>query len=244
MPHGSPARERSRHDMIRAVIFDFNGVLVDDEHVHFELFREILAQEGIALSEEKYHAEYLGYDDRGCFEAALAEAGQDAGPQRIEALIARKAERYATVAENGLRFFPGVPDSLAALADRWPLAICSGALRPEIEFALNRLRVRERVAAIVSAEDTTRCKPDPQGYLLALDALRAQPGGRLADLKASECLVIEDSLAGVASAKAAGMWAIAVAHTYDPDALAEAGADVVIPGLVPLTPPWVEQHFP
>src|SRR5829696_9101990 len=154
--------------MIRAVIFDFNGVLVDDEPVHFALFREVLAGEGIALSERDYHERYLGYDDRGCFEAALVEAGQGADRGRVDALIAKKAGRYAAVASAGLRFFPGAPECLAALSGRWPLAICSGALRPEIEFALGRLGRRDRVGAIVSAEDTTRCKPDPQGYLLAL----------------------------------------------------------------------------
>lgn len=229
--------------MIRAVIFDFNGVLVDDEHVHFVLLREALANEGIALSEEQYLERYLGYDDRGCFVTALTEAGQEAAPARVDTLIARKAERYAEVAETGLRFFPAAAKSLEALAGRWPLAICSGALRAEIEFALDRLRARGRVLAIISAEDTTRCKPDPQGYHLALEALRAlMPNGL--DLVAGECLVIEDSLAGVASAKAAGMVALAVSHTYDPKDLKEAGADAVLSGLAPLTVSWVEEHFP
>jgi HAD superfamily hydrolase (TIGR01509 family) len=226
--------------MIRAVIFDFNGVLVDDEHVHFALFREVLAAERVAMTERDYHERYLGLDDRGCFEAALSDAGQEADRSRVDALIARKAGRYVEVAEAGLRFFPGAAECLAALAERWPLAICSGALRPEIEFALGRLRSRERVAAIVSAEDTSRCKPDPQGYLLALEALR---GSRLADLAAGECLVIEDSLAGVASAKGAGMYAAGVVTTYEPRELEEAGADAILPSLAHLTPTWIEARF-
>src|SRR5262249_53083701 len=128
-------------------------------------------------------------------------------------------------------------------AERWPLAICSGALRPEIEFALGLLGRRGQVAAIVSAEDTTRCKPDPQGYLLALEALRSDASARARDLAADECLVLEDSLAGVASAKAAGMHAVGVSNTYRPDELEGAGADAVLPGLVPLTPAWIESHF-
>jgi beta-phosphoglucomutase len=228
--------------MIRAVIFDFNGILVDDEPVHYELFREVLGQEGIALDERRYHERYLGFDDRGCFEAALADAGQEAGRDRVAELIARKARRYAAVAEEGLRFFPGAADCLEALAGRWPLAICSGALRPEIEFALARLGLRDRVAAIVSAEDTTRCKPDPEGYRLALDALRASSEA-LADLRPGECLVVEDSLAGVESARAAGMRAVGIAHTYALDELSGAGADAVLPDLAHLSPRWVEQHF-
>src|SRR5262245_61298992 len=114
--------------MIRSLIFDFNGVLVDDEPVHFELFREVLAEEGVTLTEREYHEEYLGYDDRGCFEVALARAGQVADRARVDDLIARKAGRYAARAEHGLRFFPGAAGAVAAMGARWPVAICSGAL--------------------------------------------------------------------------------------------------------------------
>lgn len=224
----------------RAVIFDFNGVLVDDEHVHCDLLRAVLAEEGIAVSEEEYHARYLGYDDRGCFEVALAEAGQDASRARVDALIARKAARYNAAAEQGLRIFPGAADCLRTLAARWPLAICSGALRPEIEFALDRLGCRDLIPTIVAAEDTTRCKPDPQGYLLALDALRTRVDPAL---QAAHCLVIEDSLAGVASAKAAGMQAAAVLHTYTDPELRAAGADMIVPALGDITVEWVAARF-
>jgi HAD superfamily hydrolase (TIGR01509 family) len=238
-------RSGNRQGMIRALIFDFNGVLVDDEHVHFELFREILGQEGITISAQQYHERYLGLDDRGCFEAALVEAGWTAEGPRLDDLVARKARRYVAVAATGLRFFPGAAECLTALARRWPLAINSGALRPEIEFALERLACRDRVAAIVSAEDTTRCKPDPQGYLLALEALRRQSGAGAAraGLRAEECLVVEDSLAGVASAKGAGMWAVGITHTYTADALLESGADAVIDGLGTLTDDWIAGRF-
>src|SRR5207247_2300371 len=154
-------------------------------------------------------------DDRGCFAAALRDAGQSAGGTRLEELIARKARRYVAVAEQGLRFFPAAVETLQAVASRWPVAICSGALRSEIEYALRRMGCLERVSAIISAEDTDQCKPDPEGYRLALAALRAgrsRPGssvvgsGPSAGLSATDCLVIEDSLAGIASAKGAGMW--------------------------------------
>ena len=220
---------------IRAVIFDFNGVLVDDEHVHFELFREALAAEGVPLDEATYHDRYLGYDDRGAFAAALADAGRAAPPAFVDDLIARKAARYVEVAEAGLRFFPGAAETLAALADRYPVAICSGALRPEIEYALRRLEVRDRVQSITSAEDTERCKPDPEGYLIALDRLRAHAG----DLDARSCLVIEDSLAGIEAARAAGMFPVAVTHTSPRDELEDAGAAAVVDSLAAITPGWV-----
>src|SRR5271165_2527271 len=124
--------------MIQAVIFDFNGVLVDDEAVHFELFREVLAEEGVVMTDRDYHDRYLGYDDRGCFAAALGDAGQAFDHDRLDALIARKAKRYVGVAEQRMRYFPFAAETLAAMALRWPVAICSGALRSEIEYALRR----------------------------------------------------------------------------------------------------------
>src|SRR5271156_3646650 len=114
---------------IRAVIFDFNGVLVDDEAVHFALFREVLAQERVTITECDYHERYLGYDDRGCFEAALADARQNASHERIDQLIAQKAARYVEVASRGLIFFPHAAEIIGVVAARWPVAICSGALR-------------------------------------------------------------------------------------------------------------------
>ncbi len=227
--------------MIRAVIFDFNGVLVDDESVHCALFCEVLATEGVTLTDALYHEKYLGFDDRECFETAMLDAGLTIDRDQIDAMIARKAVRYFEVAEQGLRFFPRAAESIAGLAERWPLAINSGALRPEIEFSLNKMGVRDRVRAIVSAEDSTKGKPDPMGYLLALGELRKEPG--LADLPASTCLVFEDSLAGIISAKGAGMKTVGVAQTYSETELAGAGADAIIADLNHLTPEWIDRMF-
>jgi beta-phosphoglucomutase len=233
---------------IGAVIFDFNGVLVDDESVHCALFQEVLAQEGVTITERDYHERYLGYDDRGCFDAALRDAGQQADRARLDDLIARKARRYVEVAERGLRFFPAAAETLAAIAARWPVAINSGALRPEIEYALRRMGCLDRVAAIISAEDTDKCKPDPEGYRLAFEALRARGradrnGVAAEGLSPSACLVIEDSLAGIASAKGAGMRTVGVSTTYPADQLREAGADDVVEALAAFTPEWIERRF-
>jgi beta-phosphoglucomutase len=232
--------------MIRALIFDFNGVLVDDEAVHFELFREVLAQEGVVITEHDYHERYLGYDDRGCFAAALSDARQQFDQGRLDELIERKARRYVEVAKKGLRYFPFAAETLVAVAERWPVAICSGALRSEIEYALKRLDRRDRVVAIIAAEDAHKCKPDPAGYLQTLDALRSHLRAKSAsgsDLEARECLAVEDSLAGIISAKGAGMRAVGVSHTYNAPQLRQSGADAVIHGLEALTPDWIEQHF-
>jgi beta-phosphoglucomutase len=238
---------------IGAVIFDFNGVLVDDESVHFSLFREVLAQEGVMLSENDYHDRYLGYDDRRCFEAVLLDSQRSPNAEHLDWLIAQKARRYIEVANRGLRFFPAAAETLGAIAARWPVAICSGALRAEIEYSLRRLNRLDQVAAIISAEDTTKCKPDPEGYRLALAALQTYTGNgddanntnkqTLMHLVATDCLVVEDSLAGIVSAKGAGMWAIGVPNTYTPEQLRQAGADEVVQGLATLTPEWIDRRF-
>ena len=237
---------------IGAVIFDFNGVLVDDEAIHFALFREVLAYEGVAITERDYHERYLGYDDRGCFQAALLDAGQSADRARLDQLISQKAHRYVEVAAQGLRFFPEAAETLGAVAARWPVAICSGALRPEIEEALRRLGRLDNITAIISAEDTNKGKPDPEGYQLALAALRARSRNdqdpitshsKMRHLEAINCLVIEDSLAGIVSAKGAGMRAVGVPNTYTVDQLRDAGADDVVNGLATLTPEWIERRF-
>ncbi|MGC8641942.1 MAG: HAD family hydrolase [Isosphaeraceae bacterium] len=228
--------------MIRAIIFDFNGVLVDDEAVHFELFREVLAEEGITITERQYHERYLGYDDRGCFAAVLDDHQHPIDDQNLDELVERKARRYVRVADKGLRYFPHAAETLKTLAVHWPLAICSGALRAEIEYALEHLNCRDCITGIIAAEDAHKCKPDPAGYLQALDLLQDRGRGRAVNdpvVGSRECLVVEDSLAGVISAKAAGMWAVGISHTYTADQLLESGADTVIHSLSVLTPEWI-----
>jgi beta-phosphoglucomutase-like phosphatase (HAD superfamily) len=238
---------------ISAVIFDFNGVLVDDESVHFTLFSEVLAQEGVSLSEKDYHERYLGFDDRKCFETVLIDSQKPTSPDYLDELISRKARRYIEVATQGLRFFPSAAETLRNIAAHWPVAICSGALRAEIEYSLKLLDRLDQVAAIISAEDTTRCKPDPHGYELALAAIRrhAKNGNNkqdnepndLADLSPFACLVVEDSLAGIIAAKCAGMRAVGVPNTYPAEQLLDAGADDIVLGLENLTPAWINHRF-
>ena len=226
--------------MIRAIIFDFNGVLVDDEHLHFELFRDVAATLGVTLTQEQYLTTYLGYDDRRCFEEVLLNSGKAATPELVDDLIARKAELYLERAATELKIFSGAAECITRLADRWPVAINSGALRPEIVLALGQMRVLDRISAIVSAEDTRYCKPDPEGYVLALDALRSLHGD---DLEAGHCLVLEDSLAGVQSGKSAGMWVLGVSNTYNAGELRQAGADAVITELESFRPESIQHLF-
>lgn len=219
---------------LKAVIFDFNGVIVDDEPLHFELFRQVLGEAELPLTEEDYQAKYLGYDDRACFATALRDAGRAAQanePTFIKRLVARKAELYRRAIGARCSFFPGVIELVRRLAMKFPLAIASGALRDEIETVLNHGEIRDCFPAIIAAEDITRCKPDPEGYCVALAALNAQ---RALAIQAAECLVVEDSIAGVAAAKRAGLRCLAITNSYAAEALQQ--ADWIAASLVDCDP--------
>jgi len=209
----------------RALVFDFDGVIADDEPLHLAAFQQALAPEGITLTREAYYARYLGFDDHDAVVEALREAGRPAAPERVRALMAAKAERFLDLVRSGAPIFPGVPAFVRGAAVRVPLAIASGALRHEIELILSQAGLADCFAAIVSAEDVRAGKPSPEGFLGALERLRA----RVPDLAPGECLVIEDSQPGVEGARRAGMRCLAVTNSYPAEALA--GADLIVRSL-------------
>ena len=206
--------------MLRAIVFDFDGVIANSEPLHFAAFRDVLAGEGIALTEADYYARYLGYDDVGMFQAIGAARGGWAAAE-IAGLVARKAVRLEELERHVSVLFPGAADAIRRAAAAVPIAIASGALGPEIRRVLERERLTTCFTCIVGAEDTPASKPAPDPYLLAV----AQLGRTVADLRASECVALEDSPWGLLSAQAAGLRTVAVAQTYDKSALL---ADAVI----------------
>jgi beta-phosphoglucomutase len=211
-----------------ATFFDFNGVLVNDESVHFETFRQVLLPLGVSLSEADYLSRYVGYDDAGAFTAVLKDAGRTPSAAQIAELIETKRPLYMQRARAALPTFPGAAELVRRRAKAGPALVVSGALRDEVELGLEVLGVRAEIVSIVSAEDTKACKPDPEGYLIAMRWL-AERGQEPA---AQRGLVIEDSLAGVEAAKTAGLACVAVAHTYSERELTGAGADAVTRTLV------------
>lgn len=214
--------------MIRAVVFDFNGLIVDDEHLHFLLFAEQLATQDVILTEELYAARYLGYDDRGCFSVALADHGKPCGEAILKTLIDRKAKRYLDTARDSLKFFPGLTDCVDRLASAGiALAVCSGALRAEVRLGLEISGIADRFLGIVAAEDTAACKPDPEGYLKAFDLLRLT----IPDLEPAQVTAVEDSLAGIAAAKSAGFHVVGIPNSYPVETLIEASPSAVVPDL-------------
>ncbi len=209
-----------------ATLFDFNGVLVDDEHVHLDAFRDVLRPRGIVIAEAAYVERYLGFDDVGALRAMIADAGQSATEAEIHELVEAKKPAYMARVKQSLKIVPGAAEIVIRRSMRGPVGVVSGALAHEIRFALDRMQVRARVSFIVSAEDTAASKPDPMGYRLA--------ASRAARLGATRAVVVEDSLSGVEAAKAAGLRCVAVASTYPGSRLRAAGADAVVSTLLAL----------
>lgn len=221
--------------MLRAILFDFNGVLVDDEPVHLEMFQRVLSEEGVPLTAEEYYRDYLGLDDRGCFAAVLLRAGEPATVPRVMRLIARKASYYQErMRHGGYPFFPGAVELVRELAAAGRmLGIVSGALREEVEGALRQAGIAERFKVLVTAEDVSEGKPDPEGYRRALEGLNSLPPLPERLFHPHEVLAIEDSPAGLSAAADLGLSTLGVAHTYPPERLR--AADAVAPSLQGMT---------
>lgn len=207
---------------MRAIIFDFDGVIADTEPLHFEGLRRTLADIGITLTEPDYYANYLGFDDRGCILEALRVNGHSATDSLVQQLMRKKAAAYLASVKDHLVIFPGVREFVEEAAANYPIAIASGALRPEIELILEQAGIRKAFRHITSAEDVTRGKPDPQPFLHALAGLNQQTSASA--IPPDSCLVIEDSLPGLRAAKSAGMKVLAVANTHTVQDLHEAHA--------------------
>lgn len=217
--------------MFPATLFDYNGVLVDDEAVHLAAFREALSPLGIELSEADYWERYLGFDDVGAFRAILTDAGREPASEQVRALVEAKKPLYLARARGALKPFEGARELLERRATAGPVGIVSGALRSEIEMGLDVLGATEQVRVIIAAEDVTESKPSPEGYELGRAALARLSSEEVA----RSALVVEDSIAGIQAARAAGLTCVAVSHSYKADELRSAGADLVVERLADIT---------
>jgi HAD superfamily hydrolase (TIGR01509 family) len=211
--------------LLRAIVFDFDGVIANSEPLHYRAFRDVLEKSGMAFPEKEYYDRYLGYDDVGVFKALAADRGLSWTADQIAGFVSSKADTIEQLERNASILFPGAEAAIRRAAARAPLAIASGALGVEIRRVLDREGLKSCFKAIVAAEDTPVSKPAPDPYQRAVALLAEALRG---PLRPSECVGIEDSPWGLQSAKAAGLRTIAVAHTYDRAALE---ADAVISSL-------------
>ena len=203
---------------MRAVIFDFDGVLVNSEPLHFRSMRESLVPEGIVIDDTEYLRDYVAYDDRRAIRRALEQHGQPADAVRVEIVADRKARMFAEM-KSDVPFFPGARELVQELhRDGVLLAIASGARCSEIEDLLEAGGLRDAFVAIVGADNVARTKPYPDPYLEALRRLQQVAPS----LTSEECVAIEDTVPGIAAARAARMTVVGVAHTFDAKLLASA----------------------
>jgi len=195
--------------MLEAVVFDFDGVIADSEPLHYRAFLDSVRPLGIDFDYAQYNRRYIGYDDRDGLRAICADHGMSLDDARLAELIDAKGRAFERAVGEGAAAVPGSVALIRQAAARWPIAISSGALRSDIAAVLPGLAPGEDLtalfSAIVTADDVERSKPDPASYALAVERLALRPAG---------CLAIEDTPAGLQSARAAGLRTLAVATTH------------------------------
>jgi HAD superfamily hydrolase (TIGR01509 family) len=205
-----------------AVLFDFNGVLVDDEAQHCEALQRVLAEEGITLTREQYYADYLGLDDRTGFVEAYRRSNRTLTTELMQLLVARKSSVYLQLVARSLRMVRGAAEFVLDAGKRFRLGIVSGALRGEIDHVLGQTGLADRFEVIITADDVPRCKPDPAAYLAAHRAFNQRR-----PIAVDKCVVLEDSLPGLAAARAAGMPCVMLTTSHPAHRLEGRGAALV-----------------
>jgi HAD superfamily hydrolase (TIGR01509 family) len=228
--------------MLAAVVFDFDGIIVDSEPLHYEALVEVIRPMGIELTYDEYLARYIGFDDRDCFRTALWESTgikPPAGTAQLDELIHRKMLAFEKVVERGVTAMPGAVQLIHELAGSMPLAIASGASRADIDLICRSLNITDCFAVVASADDVNRSKPHPEVYRLAVEQLAERyPQSAITP---GRCLAIEDTDQGLASAKAAGLMTLGVATMLEAGRLAQ--ADRVIPSLRNVTANDLQQWW-
>jgi beta-phosphoglucomutase len=216
-----------------AIIWDVDGTLVDTAELHFAAWVQLCQELEHPFTREEFAATFGKRNP----EILTFLFGTGLGEKRIADLGYRKEELYKAAARRGVELLPGVGDLLSAFHTAGvPQAIGSSAPRGNVELILEKTGTGQFFQAIVSFEDTTRGKPDPQVFLLAADRVQRPP---------ARCVVFEDAVAGVQAAKAGGMKCVAVSFVghHAADKLQEAGADLVVRTVEGLTPERVLELF-
>jgi len=228
--------------MIKAIFFDFNGVIIDDETIQMKAYKEVLSGHEIPLTEELYFGA-LGMDDRTFVRSMFEHAKKPLSDPVLEEVLGAKTDLHRQMIEE-LPLFPGVLTFLKAASREFQLGLVSMANIAEVSYVFQRANLTPLFTVVVTAEDASVCKPAPDCYLAGLMKLNEKrQHERLLPLLASECLAIEDSPPGIQSARAAGMRTLGVTNTVSAEQLRAAGADVVTKSLADWTTDAVKLVF-
>ncbi len=229
--------------MIKAILMDFNGVIIDDEPIQHAAYREMLKEDGIDITDEDYYSR-LGMDDKTFVASILEAAGNDASVDRVSEITRGKTEKWRAIVEETMPLFPGVEEFVKKMSNELTLGIVSMARREEIDFVLEKAGIAPCFSVVISADDVTACKPDPQCYregFRQIDLYRTAHGHL--PMTHAECLAIEDSPPGVQAARAADLPVLGVSNTVSADELRAAGAASVAIDLNDWMPESVRRVF-
>ena len=229
--------------MIKAIFFDFNGVIIDDETIQMKAYQEVLSGHEVPLTEELYFGA-LGMDDKTFVQSMFAHAQKPLSDPLLAEVLSAKTDLHRQMIEDELPLFPGVLTFLKAASREFQLGLVSMANLTEVSYVFQRANLTPLFTVIMTAEDASVCKPAPDCYLGGLMKLNEwRQRKRELPLLASECLAIEDSPPGIQSARAAGMKTLGVTNTVSDEALRAAGADVVTKSLADWTVEAVKLVF-
>jgi len=228
--------------MLRAIIFDMDGVICDSEPSHMKALQQVLLESGVAITDQEYYDKYIAFDDRGSIKAALVNHGQtEPTDLQLKKLVSRKATVFEQYMKDGLVIFPGVEPFIRRIGNRYSLALATGARRLEVEFVLKKAKLRDAFATIVSADDVKEGKPGPEAFVAALKGLNDMRLNGTPEIKPSEIVVIEDSPSCIRTVKGLGMKAVGMAGSFETAALSH--ADLVIDSFVGLSTEPLEKLF-
>lgn len=204
---------------IKAILFDFDGVLVNSELLHLHAFQRATKDAGLPdLTEDEYFEHLIGYDDRGVWREIARRRDVKLNAPALLGLLAYKSQVMRDlIGQRTYQPLPGVAELVRGLWRHYPLAICSGALREEIELMLEGIGLRDCFRVITAAEDVTNGKPNPEGYLKTIEEIARLENDPSID--ARHALIFEDAPKVIAQARGVGFQTVGVPTHYGPDDL-------------------------
>ncbi len=222
---------------IKCILFDFDGLIVDTEWVHYYAFNKLLKEYGIKISKQEYLNKYLAYDDKGCFKEVFQQKkGIRLTTKNLHNLVVKKTKILMAELKKGVKVYNDTLEFINWITQNYPeikLGIVSGALKHEINFILKKLKLTKKFSLIISSEDVKNGKPSAEPFIKAKKIMEKMLNTKF-DKK--EILVIEDAINGILSAKKAGLPTLAVAHTYSVKELQKVNSDFVVKSLTEIIP--------